>query len=89
MFLELVEPLSRNRDPNMTKHLHVCTICFRPEVVYDVVSGRNVKTTEGYHLLKSLDLIVSGILKNNNFVTAAADIDDTIKRKRIRVSLKN
>ena len=32
----------------MTKNLHVCTICFRPKVVYDVISGRNVKTIEGY-----------------------------------------
>ena len=36
--------LSRSRDPNMTKNLHVCTICCRPEVVYDVISGWNVKT---------------------------------------------
>ena len=27
----------------MTQTLHVCTICCRPEVVYDVISGRNVK----------------------------------------------
>ena len=31
----------------MTQNLYVCTICFRPEVVYGVVSGRNVKTIEG------------------------------------------
>ena len=32
----------------MTKNLHVCTICFRLEIVYDVISGRNVNTVEGY-----------------------------------------
>ena len=32
----------------MTQNFHVCTICFRPEVVYDVLSGRNVNTIEGY-----------------------------------------
>ena len=31
----------------MTENLHVCTICFRPEVVYGVISGLNVKTIEG------------------------------------------
>ena len=63
----------------MTQNAHVRTICCRPEAVYDVISGRNVKTVEGY-------LVV-------NFMTAteaaAADIGDSIKRKRIRVSLNN
>ena len=31
----------------MTKNLHVCTIYFGPEVVYDVNSGRNIRTIEG------------------------------------------
>ena len=77
----------------MTQNLHVCTICFRLKVVYGVVSGRNVKTIEGYLVANfevSLALTVSEILKKNHFVTAAeANIDDSIKRKRIRVSLKN
>ena len=36
-------------------------------------------------------LVDAEILRKNHFVTAgeAADIDDSIKRKRIRVSLKN
>ena len=44
-----------------------------------------------YYILKLLALVVSEIFKKNHFVTAeaAADIDDSIKRKRIRVSLKN
>ena len=57
----------------MTQNLHVCTICFRLEVAYDVISGQHIKT------------------QKNHFVTAeaeaASDIDDSIKRKRIRVSL--
>ena len=51
-FSESFEPLSRNRDPNMTQNLHVCTICFRPEVVYGVISGRKVKTVEGYPVVR-------------------------------------
>ena len=51
----MVELLSRNRDPNLTQNLHVnlhvCMICCRPEVVYDVISGRNVSTIEGYLLV--------------------------------------
>ena len=83
------------RDPNMTQNLHVCTICGRPEVVYDVISGRNVKTIEGY-LVVNVEVTSSNsfhILKKNHFVTAAeaearrrTNVDDSIKRKRIRVS---
>ena len=43
-------------------------------------------------MLKSLALTVSDIFKKNHFVTAAAqaaDIDDSIKLTRFRVSLKN
>ena len=63
----------------MTPNLYVCTIRCRPEVVHDVISGRNVKTIDGYQVvnLTSLALIVSEILKNH-FVTtteAAADTD--------------
>ena len=45
-FSESVEGLSRNRDQNMTQNLYVCRICCRPEIVYDVISGRKVKTIE-------------------------------------------
>ena len=76
----------------MTPNLHVCTTCFRPEVVYDVISGRNVKTIEGY-LVVNFEVASSNSfidIPKNNFVTPAAeaDIDDSIKRKRFRVSLK-
>ena len=76
----------------MTQNLHVCTICCRPEVVYDVISGRNVKTIKTT-LRKNLEVASSNSfqdIKKNHFVTAAeADIDDSIKRKRICVSVKN
>ena len=76
----------------MTQNLHVCTIGCRPEVVCDVISGRSVKTMEGY-LVISFE-VASSIsfqdIKKNHFVTAdvAADIEDSIKRKRFCVSLK-
>ena len=34
-----VGPLSRNRDPNITKFLHVRAICCRPETYNDVISS--------------------------------------------------
>ena len=81
----------------MTQNIHICTICCRPEVVYDVISGRNVQTMERYIAINFevaiyIALMVSEIFKKNNFVTAAAeaaeaDIDDSIRRKRFRVSL--
>ena len=76
----------------MTQNLHVCTNCFRPEVVYDVISGRNVKTVAG-SLVANFEVASSNSfrdIKKNHFVTAAAaEIDDSIKRKRFRVSLKD
>ena len=35
---ELLEPLSRNRDPNLTQNEHVYAICCRVEVAGDVIS---------------------------------------------------
>ena len=75
----------------MTHNLQMCTICFRPEVVYDVMSGRNIKTIEGY-LMVYFEVTSSNSFRDikKHFVTAAeADIDDSIKRKRFHVSLKN
>ena len=34
--------MSRNRDPNTTQNLHVCTIFCRPEVDNDIISGTAV-----------------------------------------------
>ena len=74
----------------MTKNVHVCTICCRLEVAYGVISGRNVKSIDGY-LVVDLDVASSNrfryILKNHFVTAAAADIDDSITQKRIRVSL--
>ena len=76
----------------MDWYKHVCTICCRPDVAYDVVSGQNVKTVEGY-LAVNFEVASSNIFRDiqrNHFVTAeaAADIDDSIRRKCFRVSLK-
>ena len=74
----------------MSQNLHVCMICCRLEVVYDVISGQNVKNIEGYPVVNfeiaSFDSFRD--IKKNHFVTvAAADIDDSIKQKSLRVSL--
>ena len=42
-FSKSVEPLLRNRDPNMNQNEQVYAICYRPEVAGDVTSSRNVK----------------------------------------------
>ena len=75
----------------MTQNLHVCTICFRPEAVYDVISGQNVKTIEGYIVVNFAVASSNSFrdIKINHFVTATADTDDSIKRKRFRISLKD
>ena len=76
----------------MTQNEHVYAICCRPEVVCDVTSDGNVKTLEGYAMLNFQVASFSSFrdIQKNNFVTAvAADIDDSIKRKRIRISLRN
>ena len=46
-FSKSVEPLSRNREPNMTQHEHVYAICCRPEVGDDVIYARNLISFEG------------------------------------------
>ena len=63
---ESVESLSRNRDPNMTQNEHFHVICCRPEVAGDVISGRNVKTIEGYAVI--------------NFVVAGLAVSDILKK---------
>ena len=50
-FSESVEPLSRNRDKNLTQNAYVYVIWWQPEVADDVISGGNVKTLEGYAVL--------------------------------------
>ena len=74
---------------NMTQNEHVYAICCRLEVGCDVSSGGNVKTIEGYSVLDFEVASFSSFwdIPTNHFVKAA-DIDDSIKRKHIRVSLK-
>ena len=47
-FSKSVEPLSRNRDQNMTQNWRVCAICCQSKVDCDVVTSGNVKTAVGY-----------------------------------------
>ena len=71
-FSKSAKPLSRNRDPNMTKNEHVYAICSRQNIAGGVISGRNVKTIEGYGELKfevAIALVVSEIFQKDNFVT--------------------
>ena len=90
---ELVRPLSRNSDPNLTRNEYVYAICCWPEEAGDVITGGNVKTIEGYAELNFEFASFSSFwyIQRNHFVTTAAaaeaDIDDSIKRKRTRVSL--
>ena len=42
---ESFEPLTRNRDPNMSQDERVCAVCCLLEVAGDVISGENVKTS--------------------------------------------
>ena len=77
----------------MAQNEHVHAICCRLELVCDDISGGNVKTIEGYAVLK-FDVASFGNFRDiqkKHFVTAAEAaaviIDDSIKRKRIRVSL--
>ena len=79
----------------MTENEHVYAICCRPEVAGDVIPGKNVKTIECYAVLdfEVASFSSSRDIKKIHFVTAAeavsevADIDDSIKRKRILVLL--
>ena len=61
-----VEPLSRNRDPNITQNEHVYAICSRPEVAGDVISSENVRAIEGYALLEFELASISGFRENQN-----------------------
>ena len=50
----------------MTQIKHVYAICCRPEVAGDVISSENVKTTEGYVVLKFEAASISSLLENQN-----------------------
>ena len=85
---ESVETLSRNSDLKLTQNLQVCTICFRPEVLCEVITTRNVKSRE-HNLVVNVEGRSSNSLRDikKNHYSTAADIDDSIARKRLRVSL--
>ena len=51
----------------MTQNEHVYAICCRPEVDDNVISGRNVRTIEGY-IVVNLVAAVSKIFQNDCFV---------------------
>ena len=50
----------------MTKNEQVYAICYRPEVVGDVISGENVNTAEGYPSLNVDAASISSFGKNHN-----------------------
>ena len=55
------------------------------------MSAENVKTIEAW-VVSNLEVTSFNSFRDipkNNLVTTAADIDDSIKRKLIRISLKN
>ena len=76
----------------MTQNWDVCATCCRPEVDCDVISARNVKPVV-VHLVINIEAAscnrFRNILQQKYFAMAAAEtnIYDSIKRKRIRVSL--
>ena len=63
---ESVEPLSRNRNPNMIKNEHVYAICCRQEVSGDVISGQSVKIIEGHALFNFDAASLSSFRANQN-----------------------
>ena len=76
----------------MAQNEHVYTICWQPEVAGGITSGENIKTVEGHAVLNFEVTSFSSFrdIKKNHFLREAAlDIDDNIKWKPIRVSLKN
>ena len=55
----------------------------------DIISGEKVKTTDCYAVLNFEVASFSSFqdIPKNHFVTVAVDIDDSIKRKRIRLKI--
>ena len=63
---ELVERLSRNRDPNFTQNEHVYAIFCRLEVAGDVIFGGIEKTIERYVVLNFEASSTSSFRENHN-----------------------
>ena len=75
----------------MTLNLHVCTIYCRPEVLYDVISCRNVETTEGYLVINFEVPSSSGFrdIQKNHIVTAEAiALSENAFAFRLKISVK-
>ena len=75
----------------MSQNRHVCTICCRLEVDSDAISDRNVETIMGY-VVVSFEVANSNSFRDippKSFQMAEADINGSIWRKRIRVSLSD
>ena len=70
----------------MTKSEHVYVICCRPEGGDDIISGRNVKSIEGYFLVNFEDASFSSFGDIKSHFMTAADVDDSIKRKPFCIS---
>ena len=77
-----------NRDRNMTQKEHIYSICCRPKVAGDIISGQHGEH-EGYVVVNfepSSFGSSQDIGEKNNLVTVA-DIDDSIKQKCFHVLL--
>ena len=91
-FLRIGWTVIEKSPPERDQNEYVYAIWCLPEEAGDVFSGENVKTIEGYAVINLFEGASFSSFRDikNHFVTAAeADIDDSIKQKRIRVSLKN
>ena len=67
---ESVEPLSKNRHPNITQNEHVYAVCCRPEVAGEVISGENVNTTDGCGTLNFEAASLCSFRENQNHLFA-------------------
>ena len=81
--------LSRNRHPNTTQNEQVYAISCLPEIAGDIISSENVKPVDGYAVLNFEVASFNRFrdIKTKSFRDGGGD--DSIKRKRIRVSLND
>ena len=86
-FSNLVEPLLRNCDQNLAQIGHAYAIYCRPKVARDVISGRNVKTIEGYEVLNFENASSSSFksFQKDHFVTVKSA---TVARTRFTAERK-
>ena len=78
----------------MTQNEHVCAICCRPELDCYVVSGRNIKTVVDYVVVNfkaatsSSFRDIKTLFRDDGGGGGGGRHGDSIKRKRIRISLE-